>query len=125
VTVETLLGELEEARSGATSAAQYGAATHATLGKARLAGLMRDKIEIGGPGEFDLKTPEDVVDRMLDQDDPERLVAALDALRGLILQRASERAVVVLEEPPPFRSDEVAQSLALLRPPPKGAHRSA
>ena len=53
VTVQSLLSELEEARSQASSLDQLSAATAAIMGKAKIAGLLRDRVEIGGPGDFD------------------------------------------------------------------------
>jgi hypothetical protein len=55
VTIESLIGELEEVRSAATSKSQYAAAVRAVLGKAQLSGLLveRQKVEVGGPGSFD------------------------------------------------------------------------
>src|SRR5215831_11520898 len=55
ITIESLIGELEEVRSAATSKSQYAAAVRAVLGKAQLAGLLveRQKVEVGGPGDFD------------------------------------------------------------------------
>lgn len=46
VTVETICQELEAARAGAMAARQYSAATAASLGKAKLLGLITDKAEI-------------------------------------------------------------------------------
>ena len=44
---------MEQARSRAHSLDQLSAATTAIMGKAKLAGLLRDKIEIGSAGDFD------------------------------------------------------------------------
>jgi hypothetical protein len=48
ITIESLIGELEEARQSATGKNQFAAAIKAILGKARLAGLLvdRSKVEI-------------------------------------------------------------------------------
>jgi hypothetical protein len=53
VTVESILGELEDARIGASTAAQFSAATAASVAKAKLKGLMTDRIEVGGAGAFE------------------------------------------------------------------------
>jgi len=49
VTVDTLTKELDEARSLAKEEAQPSAMTGATMGKAKLHGLISDKKEISGP----------------------------------------------------------------------------
>jgi hypothetical protein len=48
ITIESLIGELEEARQHATNKNQYSAAIKAILGKAQLAGLLvdRSKVEV-------------------------------------------------------------------------------
>jgi hypothetical protein len=127
VTVAGLLGELEDARSGASAAQQFGAATGAIVAKGRLSGVWRDRVEIGSVGEFDnLQTPGDVADRLLAEQSPHQLLDVLDVLRAEVLKRAANQATVVSQdEPPQFRSNEGELSLAALRRPPKGARRSA
>lgn len=53
VTVQSVLGELEEARKAAMSNGQTSAAVAATMGKAKIAGLIIDRRERGRPGEFE------------------------------------------------------------------------
>jgi phage terminase small subunit len=53
VSVTSLLLELEDARSKATDNNQLAAATTAIMGKAKLAGFLRDKIEVTTVDEFD------------------------------------------------------------------------
>jgi phage terminase small subunit len=54
ITVETLVEELNEARIVALSSPRgASAAVSATLGKAKLLGLIIDRSEVGKPGEFD------------------------------------------------------------------------
>jgi len=65
VTIESLLRELEAARNQASSLNQLGAATQAIMGKAKIAGLLvqrvEERVEIGGPGDFSPDdTPEDI-----------------------------------------------------------------
>jgi hypothetical protein len=122
VTVESLLVELEDARAGATTAEQFAAATGAVIAKGKLAGLMRDRVEVGGPGSFDdCQTPEDVVARLLAEDEPGKLLAMLDNIRALVLRQAADRATLLDETPlAPRLGDEVERSLALFRPAEKG-----
>lgn len=53
VTEDTLIQELEEARSSALANSQAGAAVQATMGKARITGHIIDRKETGQPGDFD------------------------------------------------------------------------
>jgi len=49
VTIQSLTDELEEARLGAATAGQHAAAVSATMGKAKLHGLLIDKKQVAGP----------------------------------------------------------------------------
>jgi hypothetical protein len=102
ITAESLLTELEEARAGAVSAEQYGAATAAITAKAKLAGLMIDRMEVGGPGEFaDCDTAEQVIDKLIDAyPSPAEALASFEELRSLLVERAGDQAVVVLDTEP-------------------------
>jgi hypothetical protein len=83
---------------------------------------MRDRVEVGGPGSFDdCQTPEDVVARLLAEDEPGKLLAMLDNIRALVLRQAADRATLLDETPlAPRLGDEVERSLALFRPAEKG-----
>lgn len=50
-TIDTILDELDEARAAALPM-QPGAAVSASIGKARLLGMIVDRKEVGSPGEF-------------------------------------------------------------------------
>jgi phage terminase small subunit len=66
VTVESLLSELEEARAKAVSLDQMSAAVKSISEKARISGLMVQKIEVGGPGDFSgCSNAEAIVDELL------------------------------------------------------------
>jgi hypothetical protein len=52
VTRESILAELEEARLMAKDNGQPAAAVSASMGKAKLVGLVVDRKEVGAPGEF-------------------------------------------------------------------------
>jgi hypothetical protein len=52
VTRESILAELEEARLMAKDNGQPAAAVSASMGKAKLVGLLVDRKEVGAPGEF-------------------------------------------------------------------------
>ena len=53
VTVASILNELEEARKLAAEINQPSAAVAATLGKAKVAGLIVERKEVGKPGDFE------------------------------------------------------------------------
>lgn len=67
VTVDDLIGELEEARQIALSALtpQTSAAVSSTMGKAKLLGLDKQVLEISGPGGAPIQT-QDVPDEELE-----------------------------------------------------------
>ena len=60
-TREVLLAELEEARKMAIKKDQPSAAVSATIGKARVLGLIIDRREVGDVGRFDSWTDEQLV----------------------------------------------------------------
>lgn len=62
VTLDSLMRELEEARQLAFARGQASAAVSATVGKARLAGLIIERREVGQPGQFDGMTDEQLVE---------------------------------------------------------------
>ena len=61
VSVASLLGELEEARLLALKLGQASAAVAATMGKAKICGLIVDRREVGDAGAFDDMTDEELV----------------------------------------------------------------
>jgi hypothetical protein len=66
VTVASLLAELEDARTKAHNLDQMAAAIKAIEAKAKVSGLLTQKIEIGGPGSFDhCENYGDVADRLI------------------------------------------------------------
>ena len=72
ITVDTLLAELEENRQAALSAmvVQSSAATAATMGKAKLLGLLIDKQEHTGAngGAIEIKQTQDLTDSELNEE---------------------------------------------------------
>jgi hypothetical protein len=53
ITAETILAELEQARLLALKMLQPGTMVAASTGRAKIAGLVVDKKEVGAPNEFD------------------------------------------------------------------------
>jgi hypothetical protein len=62
VTAESLIEKLDVVFDGATAEKQYSAAGRAVEAQGRLAGVMTDRVEIGGPGEFSLQTIDEVLE---------------------------------------------------------------
>ena len=62
-TREKILGELEEARQIAKKARNGSAMAMASLGKAKVQGLIIDRREVGDVGSFDGKTDEELMER--------------------------------------------------------------
>ena len=61
-TREKLLGELEQARQVAEKARNGSAMAMATLGKAKILGLVIDRREVGEVGAFDHLTDEELIE---------------------------------------------------------------
>jgi hypothetical protein len=93
VTVETLMDELDAVLDGAVAAKQFGPARAAIDTKARLKGLMHDRVEIGRAGQFDEpQTIDDVARNMLDGMPLEEVLEFCTEMREAVLRIASERA---------------------------------
>jgi hypothetical protein len=60
VTEDSLIEELEQARIAALEAQQASAAVAATMGKAKVCGLLVERKETGKPGDFDSMTVEEL-----------------------------------------------------------------
>jgi pyruvoyl-dependent arginine decarboxylase (PvlArgDC) len=60
VTEDSLIEELEQARLAALEAEQASAAVAATMGKAKVWGLLVERKETGKPGDFDNMTVEEL-----------------------------------------------------------------
>jgi hypothetical protein len=68
ITVETICAELDEASAVAKERGQAQAMVSASALRAKLAGLMVERVEVGNPGDFDgCETTPQIVDRMLAQ----------------------------------------------------------
>ena len=111
VSIESLLDELAQTIADARSAKQHSVVVSALTVSAKLVGLLRDKIEVGGPGDFDgCDSPTEVMDRFLATHiDPHAAVAGLREFADKIEQRLAEQAVVV--EPSRSRPSEASAAL--------------
>jgi hypothetical protein len=101
ITAESLLTELEETRAGAVLAAQYGAATAAITAKAKISGILVDRLEVGGVNEFSgCQTPQEVVDKLIEQEGAAEALAQLELLHALLIGRAGDQAIEVADAEP-------------------------
>lgn len=122
-TIDSLAAQLDDVFAGATGDRQWGAAGSAAALKAKLLGFMREKIEVGAPGDFSqCDTTEQVVDKLLMDRTPQAALATLDELCELIEQRAANHATIIDAPPPsaPSPGSETALALKTLRPAPRG-----
>ena len=66
VTIQSLLAELEHARQRADSLDQLSAAVKATSEKAKISGLLVQRVEVGTPGDFDqCESDQDIVNAII------------------------------------------------------------
>ncbi|WP_316159810.1 hypothetical protein [Bradyrhizobium sp. SZCCHNRI20481] len=100
VTVASLLAELQATVEAARAAKQFGAVNGSLALIGKLTGLLVEKVEMGGPGEFaDAKTPADIL-RALAEDCGsvgeliEQLEFMLDEARAMAAGQARPIAVV-------------------------------
>jgi hypothetical protein len=115
-TVDSLALQFDQVFEGAIGSEQFGAAGAAAAAKAKLFGFMREKIEVGAPGEFDkCETAEQVVEKVLQDQTPQQALEVLDILRTLVEQRAGDLALVV-EQPKPSPIDTASAALRLYTP---------
>jgi hypothetical protein len=99
VTVESLLDQLDETITAARADGAHGVVVSALTLSAKLVGLLRERIEIGGAGEFaGAKTVEDIVGMFIaDNGGPAEALEMLDVLRTEVERRAGDHALVVSE----------------------------
>ena len=118
VTVASLLAELEQAREGATTDRQFGAATAAIIAKAKLAGVGHENGGGSGSAYDKLETVEQVIAALVAEcgGSPAQALAEFDELRRMIEDYAASHAVVISAEPARPRPDEARLSLQYRQP---------
>jgi hypothetical protein len=108
ITIESLLGELETTIADAREAKQHSVVVRSLELAAKLVGLLKDRVEVGRPGEFDdCSSPQEVIDRLLEQHgtDPRAMVSGLRAMMDSIETRVAKMAA---EAAPPAMSPRPA-----------------
>jgi hypothetical protein len=118
VSIESLLDQLETTINDARGDGQHSVVVNALTLSAKLVGLLRDRVEVGGAGAFDgLETSEQVVAALLSDQPAAEALSTLAVLQREIEAYASSHAdVIPATEPARPRPNESELSLALLRP---------
>jgi hypothetical protein len=114
-TVDSLAAQFDAVFDGAMGSAQFGAAGSAAAAKSKLLGFMRERLEIGGVGEFDqCQTTDQVIEALLSRhESPQAALEELDQLREMVATYASNHAVTIVPAAPArARPNETALSLA-------------
>ena len=84
VSIESLLNELEMTINDARGDGQHSVVVNALTLSAKLVGLLRDRVEVVGVGEFDACTSsEEVIEKLLSRNEsPAAVLVELDELRS-------------------------------------------
>jgi phage terminase small subunit len=107
VSIESLLNELETTINDARGDGQHSVVVNALTLSAKLVGLLRDRVEVGGVGEFSAcESTEDVVAALLSGQSLAEALAGLDTLRNEIERHAANHATIV----PPNRLGHVLRA---------------
>jgi hypothetical protein len=114
ISVESLLDELETTVNDARADGQHSVVVNALTLSAKLVGLLRDRIEVGGPGDFaGAETIDDCLQVLLADQSPSEAIAALDLMRQEIERFAGDHAEIAAPLVP--RVNELAESLRVTR----------
>lgn len=120
VSMDSLIQQLDTVFDGAAADSQWNAAGSAAGLKAKLTGFLRERLEIGGPGDFDAcQTPAEIFAKIRhESDDALRdWLEALEAISEAITGELAFRAINVSSaSPAPGNShpSEVAASLSAI-----------
>jgi hypothetical protein len=104
ITLESLLTTLEANIIAASEKGQHGAVNGSVALIAQLRGMLINKTEIGGPGEFDgCDTVDKIIAKVIaETDDPHGALAVLDELREALIDYLANHAVLFVENPEPL-----------------------
>jgi hypothetical protein len=96
LTIESLLSEIEQTIADARAAKQHSVVVASLTLAAKLVGLLRDRVEIGGVGEFDrCEDINEIAARYLDDQPLDEVLRGIDEMRDAIIRAAADRARVV------------------------------
>jgi hypothetical protein len=113
-TVDTLAQQFDAVFDGAMGSAQFGAAGSAAAAKAKLLGFMRERLEVGSPGEYrECQTSEEAVDALIERaGDVHAVLDLLRKMTALVEARVASQAMVVDAKPKSTTSEaEAAREL--------------
>jgi hypothetical protein len=116
VSIESLLDQLETTITDARATKQHSVVIQALTLSAKLVGLLRERVEIGGPGSFAAcESPGDLMQALFADMTPVEALAALDDLRSQVEAFASDAATLVPVAKPQEPGTEAERSLAAFR----------
>ena len=97
VTVESLLDQLDQTIEAARADGAHGVVVSALTLSAKLVGLLRERIEVGGAGEYaGAKDVGGIVEAFISEmGSPAEALAMVDMMRAEVEKRAADQAVPV------------------------------
>jgi hypothetical protein len=103
ITVESVVDELEDARLMAEEERQAAAMTAASMGKAKISGLLVDKVEQGKAGDFSNKSNDEIAEALLMELNPNLGMVSNEqkarVLEEMIRHHAAIEAIARGEDP--------------------------
>jgi hypothetical protein len=94
ITRDGIVDELEEARQVSRAQKQGAAMTAASLGKAKVAGLLVDKQEVGSPGDFsNAQTTSEIAEQLILQANPDAQIT--DNLRRQAIEELERHCAIL------------------------------
>jgi hypothetical protein len=109
ISLSSVLADITKACDMAEASGAANVVLNAAGLRAKLGGLLVDKVEHGAPGDFDgCETIEQVTAKFVDDmADPDKAIALLDEIREAVLAHLASRAKVI--EPPRVTVDREAE----------------
>jgi hypothetical protein len=94
ITVESVVAELEDARLMAEEERQAAAMTAASMGKAKISGLLVDKVEQGKAGDFANKSSDEIAEAVLLEINP-NLSTASEEQKARVLEEMTRHHMAI------------------------------
>lgn len=111
ITMEKVLTDIQEAMNLAKSQAKPNEIVNAAMSQAKLVGLLRDRVESGGVGDFDgMENISEILEKVAEEAGPEAALALSKAFGidnakdGCKSEPQPEEAVGLINQPPPSDS---------------------
>ncbi len=102
ISVEKILADYQRSIDGAGAEGKWGELTAAATAQAKLVGLLRDKVEVGGVGDFqDVNSVADILE-IVGKDIGEEAAAVLAAAFGINMEPADKQSEnkLLISDPP-------------------------